>query len=184
MAWYDIPLGLLVGVVLLLLVVILQVLISVLHRRFFPNYKSRREEEVKKLVLGSLPSSRAKMLVMLSATSFKAAIFEELTFRGYLLGNLLLVFSPAVAIIVQAVFFFAGHLYQGIFNAITPLIYGIMLGHIFFLTSSLTIVMIAHFSGDMIAMIIQAMTAKKKKLSRKCATSAVPLAPRRYAINT
>ena len=163
LTWYDILLGLLIGVALLLLLVILQALISVLRHKFFTNYKSIREQEVQKLILGSLPSSRAKMLTMLSVTSVKAAIFEELTFRGYLLGNLLLLFSPALAIFVQAVFFFVGHLYQGIFNAITPLIYGIMLGLIFFLTSSLTIVMVAHFSGDVVALIIQAMTMKKDK---------------------
>jgi membrane protease YdiL (CAAX protease family) len=163
LAWYDILVGLLVGIVLLLLLIILQALISVVRRKFFPNYKSRREEEVQKLILGSLPSSRVKMLTMLSITSLKAAIFEELTFRGYLLSNLLLLFSPALAIIVQAVFFFVIHLYQGIFNAIAPLIYGIMLGLIFFLTGSLTIVIIAHFSGDVIALTVQAMTMKKDK---------------------
>jgi membrane protease YdiL (CAAX protease family) len=164
-AWYDVPLGLLAGVALLLLLIALQALISVLRRKSFPNYKSKREEEVQKLILGSLPGSRVKMFAMLSVTSLKAAIFEELTFRGYLLGNLLLLFSPAVAIIVQAIFFFVGHLYQGIFNATMPLIYGIMLGIIFFLTTSLTIVMIAHFSGDMISLITQTMITKKNETS-------------------
>jgi membrane protease YdiL (CAAX protease family) len=102
----------------------------------------------------------------LSATSLKAAIFEELLFRGYLLGNLLLLFSPMVAIIVQAVFFFIGHLYQGLLNAITPLIYGIILGLVIFLTSSLTVVMIAHFTGDMIALITQASAMKKGQISQ------------------
>jgi len=69
-----------------------------------------------------------------------------------------------VAIIVQAIFF-VGHFYQGIFNATMPLIYGIMLGIIFFLTSSLTIVMIAHFTGDMISLITQTMMTKKDETS-------------------
>jgi membrane protease YdiL (CAAX protease family) len=165
LAWYDVLLGLLLGVALFTLLIALQVLISVLRRKTFPNYKSKREEEVQKLILGSLPKSRKKMFTMLCVTSLKAAIFEELIFRGYFLGNLLLLFSPALAIVVQAVFFFVGHLYQGIFNAAAPFIYGIMLGFIFFVTSSLTIVMIVHFSGDMIGLVSQTMMMKKDEAS-------------------
>jgi membrane protease YdiL (CAAX protease family) len=162
-AWYDILFGLLAGAALFLLLVSIDVFISLLRRKFFSTYKSRREDELKKLIFDSLPKSQRKMFTLLSVTSLKAAISEELIFRGYFLSSLLLLFSPAVAIIVQAIFFFIGHLYQGIFNATLPLIYGILLGLVFFLTSSLTVVMIAHFMGDMIGLIIQATQMRKKR---------------------
>ena len=161
--WYDISLGLLIGVATLPLLAVVEVLILAVQRKFFPNYKSKREEEVKKLIFGSLPKSRRKAYTLLSIASLKAAIFEELIFRGYLLGSLLLFFSPILAITVQAVFFFMGHLYQGILNAIAPFIFGILLGLAFFLTGSLTIVMLAHFSSDMTGLIIQILHMRKGK---------------------
>jgi membrane protease YdiL (CAAX protease family) len=160
---YDILSGLLAGFALFLLLMFFESLISAVRRKFFPTYRSKREEEVKKLVFGSLPKSQKQMFALLSITSLKAAIFEELIFRGYLFSNLLLLFSPPIAMIVQAVFFFIGHLYQGIFNAILPLIYGLMLGLVFFLAGSLTVVMTAHFIGDMIGLITQATLLSKKR---------------------
>jgi len=103
------------------------------------------------------------MFTLLSITSLKATISKELHFRWYFLSSLLLLFSPAGAIIVQTIVFFIGHLYQGIFNATLPLVYGILLGLAFFLISSLTVVMIAHFIGDMIGLIILATQIRKER---------------------
>ena len=161
--WYDIALGLIIGVAIFPLLAIIGVFLSVVRQKFFPEYKSKREEEVRKLIFGSLPKSKGKAYVLLFITSLKAAIFEELIFRGYLLNNLLLLFSPVLAIIVQAILFFMGHLYQGIFNSILPLIFSILLGLIFFLTSSLTIVMLAHFSSDVIGLVMQGLMQGREK---------------------
>jgi len=153
--WYDISLGLLIGIAVFPLLAIVGVFLSAMQRKFFPNYKPWREEKARKIIFGSLPKSRNKARILLSIASLKAAIFEELFFRGYLLNNLLLLLPPVFAIIIQAIVFGAGHLYQGVFNAILPFIYSILLGVAFFLTGSLTIVVLAHFVSDTIGLIIQ-----------------------------
>lgn len=161
-AGHDILLGLLSGIAIFPLLLSIEALISVFRRKVLPSCKSRREDELEKLVFASLPKSQKQMFTLLAITSLKAAIFEELIFRGYLLSNLMLFVSPAVAIIIQALFFFLGHLYQGIFNAILPLILGIVLGLIFYITGSLSVVMITHFMGDMIGLVTQAIWIRKR----------------------
>jgi membrane protease YdiL (CAAX protease family) len=153
-SWHDILLGLLACLAILLFIMPMDALISLVRHKFFHSYKSRREDEVKKLILASLPKSQTRMFILLTITSLKAAIFEELIFRGYLLGSLLLWVSPVIAIIVSAVLFFIGHLYQGIFPSFLPFFGGLAFGLVFFLTGSLTVVIIAHFVGDMIGLTI------------------------------
>jgi len=155
-------LGFAAGILFFLVCLPIDMLISLFRSKFLPNYKSEREEEVKKLVFASLPKSMRKSFGLLLATSIKAAIFEEIIFRAYLLSVLLLITSPVVAIIVQALFFFLPHLYQGVFNAISPFIGGLILGLIFYLTGSLTIVIISHFTGDLTGLSIQTLMGKKK----------------------
>lgn len=159
---HDVLLGLLSGIAIFPLLLLIDTLVSSFRRKVLPSYKSRREDELEKLIFASLPKSQKQMFTLLAITSLKAGIFEELIFRGYLLSNLLLLFSPAVAIIIQALFFFIGHLYQGIFNATLPLILGIILGLVFFLTGSLSVAMIAHFIGDMIGLVTQAILIRKR----------------------
>ncbi len=115
-SWHDILLGLLACLAIFLFILPIDALISLVRRKFLPSYRSRREDEVKKLILASLPKSQTQMFVLLTVTSFKAAIFEELIFRCYLLGNLLLWVPPVIAIIVSAFLFFVGHLYPGSFS--------------------------------------------------------------------
>lgn len=162
-AGHDVLVGLLSAIAIFPLLLSIDALISVFRRKVLPSYKSRREDELEKLVFDSLPKSQKQMFTLLAITSSKAAIFEELIFRGYLLSNLLLFVSPAVAIIIQALFFFIGHLYQGIFNAILPLILGIILGFIFYLTGSLSVIMITHFMVDVIGLVTQAIWIRKKE---------------------
>lgn len=119
-SWHDIFLGLLACLAIFLFILPIDALISLVRRKFLPSYRSRREDEVKKLILASLPKSQTQMFILLTVTSLKAAIFEELIFRGYLLGNLLLWVPPVIAIIVSVVLFFVGHLYQGVFLHFCP----------------------------------------------------------------
>lgn len=162
-SWHDILLGLLACLAIFLFILPIDALISLVRRKFLPSYRSRREDEVKKLILASLPKSQTQMFVLLTVTSFKAAIFEELIFRGYLLGNLLLWVPPVIAIIVSAFLFFVGHLYQGVFPSLLPFFGGLAFGFVFLLTSSLAVVIIAHFLGDLIGLTIQTITMSKKR---------------------
>ncbi|MEM3642149.1 MAG: CPBP family intramembrane glutamic endopeptidase, partial [Candidatus Bathyarchaeia archaeon] len=114
-------------------------------------------------ILASFPQSQTHMFMLLVLTSLKAAIFEELIFRGYLLGNLLSWVPPGIAIIVSAAIFFVGHLYQGVFPSVLTFFGGLAFGLVFFLTNSLTVVIVAHFFGDMIGLIIQAIGMSRKK---------------------
>jgi membrane protease YdiL (CAAX protease family) len=127
-SWHDILLGLLACLAIFLFIMPMDALISSVRRKFFHSYKSRREDEVKKLILASFPKSQTRMFILLTITSLKAAVFEELIFRGYLLGSLLLWVSPVIAIIVSAVLFFVGHLYQGIFLHFCPFLVALRLG--------------------------------------------------------
>lgn len=159
----EVLLGLLGGATIFLICLPINLLVSVLRRKFFPSYKSQREEKVKNLVFASLPKSRSLSFALLSLVSLKAAVFEEIIFRGYLLSNFLLLTFPTLAILLQALLFFIPHLYQGIFNAVLPLVGGFLFGLIFFLTGSLTVVIIAHFTGDLIGLSIQAVSIKGSK---------------------
>lgn len=155
--------GLVVGVLSILVCLFVDMFTSFLRKELWPTFRSEREEKVKQLMFSSLPKSKRTMFALLLLTSLKAAVFEEIIFRGYFLSNLLLITHPTIAITVQAFFFFIPHLYQGPFNAILPFILGLIMGMAFYLTGSLTIVMISHFAGDAVGLIIQAIVITKKK---------------------
>lgn len=158
---YHFLLGLIAGVLLFIIYFPVGMFIPIIRRKLLPEYKSEREEKVKKLIFISLPKSRRKAFTLLLIASLKAAIFEEIIFRAYLLGSLLTITSPVIALIVQAFLFFLPHLYQGIFNAILPFIGGIVFGLIYYLTGSLTVVIISHFTGNLIGLILQSIMMKK-----------------------
>jgi len=88
---------------------------------------------------------------------------EEIIFRGYLLGHLLLLTLPAIAIVVQAVFAFVPQLYQGVYNGLLSLYGSVLFGVVFFLSGSLFAVIIAHFIQDVIGFAFTFSSAKKKK---------------------
>jgi len=155
--------GFLLGVLLIFILLPVEMTVTVFRRKLFSSYKLSREEELQKLIFNSLPRSQKKYFVLLLITSVKAALFEEVIFRGYLLSHLLLLTLPAIAIIIQAFLFFIPHLYQGVFNAILPFVLGLLLGSIFFLTGSLTIVIISHFTGDLIGLFVQTVVTRRKK---------------------
>ena len=69
-------------------------------------------------------------------------ILEELTFRGIIMGELLKRFHPAVAIAVSAVIF--GILHGVSIQIVYALVCGIMLGWIYYLTSSLKASILVH----------------------------------------
>lgn len=161
MGTHDVLWGFVSGAGLVPLLLSVDAFVSAFRRKFLRGSETRRERELKKIVFGSMPSSQKQIFTLLSIASLKAAFFEEVIFRGYLLGNLLLLFSPSVSITAQALLFFVAHLYQGGYNAITPFTLGTILGLVFYMAGSLTAVMIAHFVADMILLSIQAIAIRK-----------------------
>lgn len=68
---------------------------------------------------------------MWAATAVTAGICEELIFRGFLLQILTALFPAlplAAALVAATLLFGAGHLYQGIGEAVKPLLIGLMFG--------------------------------------------------------
>jgi len=157
----DVLWGFVSGAGLVPLLLSEDICVSAFRRNVLRRSESRREMELKKIMFGSMPSSQKGVFTLVSITSVKAAFFEELIFRGYLLSNLLLLFSPSVSITVQALLFFVAHLYQGIYNAVLPFTLGTILGLVFYVTGSLTAVMIGHFVADMILLSMQAIVVRK-----------------------
>jgi len=162
--WDDILWGLVSGFGLIPLLLSVEASVSAFRHSVLRRSESRREEQLKRIIFGSMPRSQSLMLALLAATSLKAAFFEELIFRGYLLTNLMLLFSPPISIVAQALVFFLGHLYQGVYNAVMPFTLGTILGLVFYLTGSLTAIMIGHFVADMILLAIQAIAMGKGRL--------------------
>jgi len=160
----DVLLGFVSGAGLVLLLLLVDALVSALRHKFLGRSETRREQELKRIIFGSMPRSQKQAFTLLAITSAKAAFFEELIFRGYLLTNLMLMFPTPVSIVAQAVFFFIPHLYQGVYNAVMPFTLGITLGFVFYLTGSLTVVMICHFVADIILLSVQAVALEKGRL--------------------
>jgi membrane protease YdiL (CAAX protease family) len=155
-AWF----GILGGLIAFVAGIPVSGLISVLRRRFSIS-KTRREEEIMKLLQASLPHSLMEVFLILLFTSVSAAILEEIIFRGYLLNHLLLVMSPVWAIVLQAFLFFFPHLYQGVYNAMLPLVGGFVFGLIFYFSGSLSAVIIAHFTADFVSLLFTVKSMRK-----------------------
>ena len=86
--------------------------------------------------------------------AFSAAICEEIVFRGYLINYLIMFLgtSPpgvAIAIILPAISFGIGHMYQGLFAVFKVFIGGLLFGLIFYLSHSLLLIILLHFLIDL-----------------------------------
>lgn len=98
-----------------------------------------------------LPQTPAEMIVwVVLATS--AGFCEELIFRGYLQRQFLaLTQSAAAAVVLQAVVFGLGHLYQGGKATIVISIYGAMFGALAVMRKSLRPGMMQHATQDTVS---------------------------------
>jgi len=155
-------LGVLSGVLIFFGGMPVNFLISTARRKFSVS-KTKRELELDQLLASSMSAPQAHLFVTVFIASMLAGVLEELIFRGYLLGHLLYLTLPVVAIIVQAVFAFVPQLYQGVYNALLSLYGGILFGVVFFLSGSLLAVVVAHVAHDIVGFIFTFYSPKKKK---------------------
>ena len=94
--------------------------------------------------------------------SLTAGICEEFVFRGYLQKQFIaLTRNVSVGIVLSAVIFAIGHLYEGVLTAIVIGVFGILLGTLAHVRRSLAPGMVAHawhdiFSGVLLAFLTQA----------------------------
>jgi membrane protease YdiL (CAAX protease family) len=76
-------------------------------------------------------------------------VYEEILFRGFLLGRLRMLFrTPAPAVIVSAFLFAAGHAYQGPLGLVQTSVVGVVLGAFAVARSSIWPCIVAHVTID------------------------------------
>lgn len=93
------------------------------------------------------PTSRGEWALLLGVALPTVAVFEELLFRGVLIGVLAAGFGlPAWALVVgSSVAFAAGHSAQGRLGVVVTGVLGVVLGAAFVATGSLLVVIVAHY---------------------------------------
>lgn len=93
------------------------------------------------------PTTRGEWVALLGVVLPVVAVFEELLFRGVVIGALATGFGlPAWWLVVPAaVVFAAGHSAQGRLGVVVTGVLGAVLGAVFVVTDSLLVVIVAHY---------------------------------------
>jgi uncharacterized protein len=108
-----------------------------------------------------LPQTGAEMAAYIGL-AVTAGFCEEFLFRGYLQRQFLAwTRIPAAAVVLQAVVFGFGHLYQGWRNAVAIAVYGAMFGILALMRKSLRPGMIQHAMQDSVAGILGSVLARR-----------------------
>ena len=140
----DLTLGLVVGVVV---VIVLQPITNWAVEKFGRQIYSPI------IILNILPRTRREwILVPLALVS--AVFLEELLFRSLLVGGFSVFVSPVILAIVWSGLFGAMHAPQGALGMIVAAILGVVLAILFLLTSSLVAPFIAHYSINVLQVVI------------------------------
>lgn len=85
------------------------------------------------------------------AVSISAGIVEEFVYRGFLIYTIMILFPNLnffIVLLIGALVFGIGHLYQGVSGIVQTGLYGLFMGIIYLSTDSLVICMILHFLTD------------------------------------
>lgn len=141
----DLPLAIAAGVgVGVVLAVINESLQWGLDRAAIPYDESLR--------LLMTPSSRQEWFVLLVLVLPIVAAFEELLFRGAMIGGLAVgvTVSPWVLVLLSSVVFALGHSLQGIGGLLAAGVLGLLLGGAFVIADSLVLVIVAHYVVNVI----------------------------------
>jgi uncharacterized protein len=105
------------------------------------------------LLLPHTPKERA-LWVLLSLT---AGFCEELLYRGFMIAYLMYIFPHVnfvLAIIIAAVLFGIGHIYQKLAGVLGTGVMGVVFGFLYFFTGSLFLPMVVHTLFDMRLLLI------------------------------
>lgn len=137
-------------------------LVSALRRKFSVQ-QTKRELRLSQLLEVSMAKPTSHFLLNVLSASVLAGVLEEVIFRGYLLGHLLVFMAPVIAIVVQASFAFVPQLYQGVYSGVLSLYGGLVFGVIFLVSGSLLVAIIAHLTQDVVGFAFTFSSARKQK---------------------
>lgn len=118
--------------------------------------KVNSSQKIPDRIRAMYPVSRQEKRVW-GAMAVTAGVCEELLFRGfllYLIGALFPVLPVAAVLVIASVVFGAGHLYQGIGEAIKPALFGLAFGVIYISFGTLLPCMLLHAMQDWCAMYV------------------------------
>ncbi|WP_430504549.1 CPBP family intramembrane glutamic endopeptidase [Haloparvum sp. PAK95] len=103
------------------------------------------------------PTDRAEWALLLLAVLPTIAIFEELLFRGALVGVLAVGFGidPWLLVVASSAVFGLGHGAQGRLGILVTAGIGVVLGAVFVLTGNLFVVILAHYVINALEFVIQ-----------------------------
>ena len=103
---------------------------------------------------GLLPQGILERLVWIPL-AFSAGICEELAFRGYLQKQFhAMTGSVGLAVLIQAIIFGVGHLYEGVGPVLRIMLFGVLFGLLAVWRKSLRPGMIAHTWADIFGVVI------------------------------
>ena len=159
---YAVMFGILSGVLIFLGGLPVNFLISAMRRRFSVQ-PTRRELALSQLLAGSISKAPSRFFLSVFFASVLAAVLEEVVFRGYLLGHLLIFVLPLVAVFVQAVFAFVPQLYQGVYNGLLSLYGALLFGAVFVLSGSLLAAILAHLTQEVVGFMFTFSSVRSKK---------------------
>jgi len=159
---YAVAFGILSGMLIFVGGLPVNFLISAVRRKFSVQ-PTRREAGLSQLLAESMSNPPKHFFLNVFFASVLAVVFEEIIFRGYLLGHLLYFVVPIVAIVVQAVFAFVPQLYQGVYNGLLSLYGNLLFGVVFFMSGSLLAAILAHLTQEVVGFAFTFSSARKKK---------------------
>lgn len=118
--------------------------VNVASHRLFDRLSLSYDESLRRLLM---PASTGDWVVLLLVVLPVVAIFEEVLFRGALIGAAAvgLAVSPWVLVVGSAFLFALGHGLQGIGGLVAAGALGLILGGAFVLSGSLLLVIVAHY---------------------------------------
>jgi CAAX protease family protein len=158
--WYSLESALLPGwlsmvILVISLLAIAFLLQDIIHYKASKRYQEQIDSKIKQVKLPAyfehmIPQTAVEKRVFL-LLSLSAGVLEEFLFRGYLIPVLADGSSGLrlwVALVVAAMLFSMGHLYQGLGGAVKTFVIGLIMGLIFIATGSVLNCIILHIIID------------------------------------
>jgi membrane protease YdiL (CAAX protease family) len=134
--------------ILLWLLIVYLLVTVVLPFILLPFVKMLREKVAENYDSKLYPVTQKQQLMFIGV-AVTVGICEEIIFRGFLQHYLVdLGLTELWAFVIISVIFGAGHLMQGLSGVISSIIFGLIMGYLYFVTGSLLVPIIIHILYD------------------------------------